>query len=120
MKKRSPLQLPAATLAEVLVALALTSIIFVIGTIIWMNLNTQDAPSHIQRQRFTARALIQETEAGRNLSETTLQRAGVKYLKEVRPVNPARGLYEVSITCLDPDGRTTLTRSKIIRLYEER
>jgi hypothetical protein len=120
MKRRNKirsLRLSGATLAEVLVALALTSIVFIIGTMIWMNLNTQDAPRHIQRTRLVAREMIGEVERNGDMGEETVMKGGIRYLREVRPLNDHSGLVRVTVTCLDADGGTILTRSKIVRAH---
>lgn len=123
MKGRSGMlnrRLPSATLAEILVALALTSMVFVIGTMIWMNLNTQDAPHHVQRTRLVARELIAGVERTGRMGEETHTQGGVRFLKEVKPIHERRGLLQVTITCLDVDGQTLLTRSKIVKVHGQR
>ena len=106
-------RLSGASLVEALIALSLISIVFVIASMAILELNGGQSPARKLDQRMISRQLLQEAEAGRNLSDEVREIAGYKFLREVLPLD-ASGLYEVKITCYDAGNNELLKRGKII------
>lgn len=110
------LRLPASSLTEVLVALAIASIIFVIGTMVFLNLSGPSNASLKAERRWIARNLMNEAVATASLQDQTVEQAGARFLRTVKPVNAANGLYELRVLCIAPDETVVLDRVKLIHL----
>ena len=115
MKQQPKYRLRGATLVEVLVAMSLVSVVFVIGSQTLLQVNGHQSPHREQQYRLEARRLIQELEQG-NLSEEVIHFGAVDFLVERKPVYPRRNLFEGKIKCLDQNGQLLFSRQKIIRL----
>lgn len=110
----NPLKLKGATLVEVMVALSLISIIFVIGSLIWTNLSGPSAPGKVWDSRRIAREMLHEFETNLDAGEETKKVEGRIYKREIRPLNRENSLYEVTVVMFGGEGERVFERTKII------
>jgi hypothetical protein len=119
MKSFPSHSLPAATLLETLVSFALVSIIFVIGAIIWLQLAGNAAPYRQADQRLDCRNILRETETKADLTDKVFTLHNTQYHRKITPINPDRGLFEVSIAAYTPDGIFLMRRHKTIHIHAQ-
>lgn len=105
-----------STLLEVLVSMSLASIVFVIGSAVWLQLNGMQAPFRQLDQRLVARELIDRVGEGTEELEIVMRRQGMKFVRNVAALNPERGLYEVTVVCYSADDKPIMKRGKIVRI----
>ena len=110
-------RLPGATLVEVLVAMSLISVVFVIGSQVVVQLNGPDAPQQEHTYRLQARELLQQMETGREVPEMTTSGA-VSFHCERIPHDARRDLYHLRVRCLASSGKALFVHQKIVHLDE--
>jgi hypothetical protein len=113
------MKLKASSLTEVLIALAIASVIFVIGTMVFLNLA---GPGNLARKaeyRWVTRSLLNEAIATRNPQEIRLEVLGAKFTRTCKPINPAAGLYEAKVICLSAKDEVLMERTKVIHIPVE-
>jgi hypothetical protein len=110
-------RMPGSSLVEVLVALSLSSIVFVIGMVVWLQLNGHNAPYRHLDYRMRARTMIAQAIQSQDLGDAVWNAGGVQYVRKIRPLHAASGLYEVQVQVFGQDPSPILTRSKIVH-YE--
>lgn len=113
MKWKLKYRLRGTTLIEVLVAMSLISIIFVIGSHTVLQVNGVRAPYREQEYRLEARSILQKLEAGQK-SPGVIHFESVTFLLERLPVHPQHGLFQVRIQCFDAQETLLFSRNKII------
>lgn len=119
MKAAPTYRLQAATLVEVLVAMALASIVFGIGAATWLQLNGRHAPWRSLDQRLLAREMLWEAgQPGAPVENTLLQGPGAYLVRECTLLNAATDLYQVDVKCYSHSDQLLFQRSKIIRIHE--
>lgn len=115
-KRKWPrLRFQGATLVETLVSLSLISITFVVGTLIWLQLNGYGAPDRTARYRMIAGSLIDHSERKGEFGEKLIEFEGVKFFRKVRVLNSESSLYQLRVECMTAAGKPLFERSKIIR-----
>ena len=109
-------RLQGSSLVEVMISLSIASIIFVIGTALWLSLNGTNAPKRLLEYRLNAGNLLLETELEGDVSEQTYQIGGAKYFKSTRELNRSHGIYEVVIVVQSAEGKEVFKRGRIIQI----
>lgn len=117
MKKPFPYRLRGSTLIEVLVAMTLVSIIFVIGSQTVLQVNGIQAPYREQGHRLRARTIIQEVEVGHEVPDV-IHFESVYFVTEVKPSEHNSRLLQVDVDCFDHQDQLLFSRHKIIRRHE--
>lgn len=107
-------RLRASSLVEVLVALSLASIIFVIGTTIWLQINGRSAPFRQIEQRMTARKLIEEAVENKLTKNEIITEKGIGYERLIQAINPKLAVYKVTIRAFTVKNEPFYMRSKIV------
>lgn len=110
-------RMTGSSLVEVLVALSLSSIIFVIGMMVWLQINGYDAPYRQLEYRMRARTMIAQAIQAQDLGDAVWKAGGVQYVRKIRPIHAASGLYEVQVQVFGKDATPLFTRGKIVH-YE--
>lgn len=119
MESRRPyLRLKAASLVEVLVAMSLVSVMFVIGTMIWLQLNGPRAPFRELEFRLKAREILigMEDFAGEN---GVIQDPTVYFVRETEPLNADQNLFQITVSCFQNNGELIFRRARIIQRHED-
>jgi len=117
MKNSLPYRLKGSTLVEVLVAMSLVSILFVIGSQTVLQVNGIRAPYREQGHRLKARTIIQELEAGHVVPDV-VHFESVYFVTESYPAPQSDRLLQVDVKCFDQGDQLLFTRHKIIRRHE--
>mgnify|MGYP006933546213 CR=1 FL=1 len=107
--------LPASSLVEVLVALSLSSIIFVIGAMVWLQLNGMAAPFRQIDQRMTARQLIDAATLTKTTQDEIIKIGGINFERKINPINSETGLYEIIVIVYNQENQPFFQRGKIVK-----
>jgi hypothetical protein len=108
-------QLQASSLVEVLVALSLSSIMFVIAMTIWLQINGYQAPYRQIDYRMRARLLIEDATQRQSLQDAVFTLEGIQFQREVRQINAESNLYEIRVKAYGPENELLFQRGKVVR-----
>ncbi len=110
-------KLQASSLVEVLVALSLASIVFTIGTTIWLQLNGRNASYRQIEMRMRARKLIDAAIETQEVSNQVFNYNGIGYERLIQPVNSKTGVFKITVKAFSKKNEPFFQRAKIVR-YE--
>lgn len=116
MKGKKKHSLKGSSLIEVIVALSLVSIIFVIGSGVWAKIDSYQSPDRLLRYRLRAKQLIDQCKVERDLGELNLEQDGIVYRREV--LSRGQDVFEVRLRCYTPAEQLLFERSKILHWHE--
>jgi hypothetical protein len=104
---------------EVLVSLSLASIVFVIGGMVWLQINGSNAPHREIEQRMVARQLIADAIQTGGKQDQVFTVGGTKYLRKINLLNPQTHLGEITITVFGTDGTPLFSRGFITKIHAQ-
>ena len=112
-------KLKASSILEVLVSLSLASIVFVIGGMVWLQINGSNAPHREIEQRIVARELIADAINEGKKQDQIFTIGATKYLRKVIVLNAETQLCEITVTVLDTEGQPQFSRGIIAQINAE-
>lgn len=108
-------KLSGATLLEVISSLALLSIIFIIGSLIFKRLGDIQSPTQMLKSRQVAEALLAEPIPFPVPERQEWELQGRRCERTIKVLVPEKGIVELSIVCYWGD-RLLLSRQRIERI----
>jgi type II secretory pathway pseudopilin PulG len=116
-KKRLSPKLIASTLVEVLVSLSLVSIIFIIVSIIWLQISGPQASFRDTEHRLQSRRLIEDAISNNDPRNKIITIGTTKYVRQVTLIHKQTQLFEISVAVYITDKKPIMQRSKIARIH---
>ncbi|MDJ1486105.1 prepilin-type N-terminal cleavage/methylation domain-containing protein [Cytophagaceae bacterium YF14B1] len=112
-------QLPAASLIEVIIAMVISSVFFGLGTMVYLQiLSSSLSPQKLRADRW-ATALIQKTREERSYLDQQFAENGLLAEKKVTLREEGKDLYQVEISIADSTHTVLIHRKQLMQLPPE-
>jgi len=109
-------KLKGGSLVEVLVALSLISMLFVVGAGLWSQLDNYSSPDRLLRYRLRCRQMLSEAEQTASFPQAESEMDGILYRTESSLLGEQ--LMLLTVRAYSPSETLLLERSKIVTLDE--